>query len=81
MIMEDKKFKQIILLCIVVITFSIFYYFVIRPFQKDTPLRDCLKKAELELESYKNPSSLDLYGNTLKDVYDISVSSCYRKFK
>lgn len=60
--------KIFILLGIIVVSLSVFYYFVFRPIQQDKKLDNCLN------------SMWVLYGNN-DELYKTKSESCFKQFR
>jgi hypothetical protein len=89
----SKNYQIIIIFCICLVSFSVFYYFVIRPYQKNEPFRDCMiriAKARSQWEDRTNKAFDE--GKTDEEGWkksmvnaDVAYSQwkedCYKKFK
>lgn len=63
--LKDNWFKAIIAFAILLIAFSLSYYFVIRPYINDRPYRACLKKIDPRAD-FKDVASKYKYCDSLK---------------
>ncbi|MEK7488068.1 MAG: hypothetical protein AAB598_01980 [Patescibacteria group bacterium] len=79
-----KSLQIICSISLSIIALSFFYYFIIRPIQKDQPLKECLKTAEdvrvrMDEVAKRNPlsglNSIEIFSQTEKAKED-----CYKKY-
>ena len=86
-----EKIKIIIISAILLVSFSIFYYYVILPTQNRTSLNNCLSKLELEYQTQVKkvddlgPEALGLsyYSERIKELekyYERNQDYCFKKY-
>jgi len=89
----NKNYQIIIILCVCLASFSVFYYFVVRSYLEDQPLRDCLADrlkwkdaTEGRISKAFSEGKIDNLEKSVSEAklsgqYEEWRSDCYKKFK
>lgn len=82
----NKVLKICIIVGILLISFSLFYYLVIRVKQREIKLENCLKKAERDksvtFQSMKESKSVPQgFLESLDEWYKDDCNMCFKKYK